>query len=190
MVWVAHSLRAESVRPPVTRPGWPPVARSRKPSGQGSARSYATRRDAMTLSWTGGRGVCELTVPQWLADLSRGPHGRLRARWLLFDAEAGVRVHRVPGVRRRPASTAPRPPSRTVPRRTTAHSYPCTAPGSTPTTGPLARSSAAPPSEALPRRGSSNPRSSHAHRLTSTVTQASVDQRRKVGPENTRATSH
>ena len=85
MVWVAHSLLVEPVRHPVIQAGLA-TGRTLEEAHWGGL-CEVIERDAMTLSWTGGRGVHELTVPQWLTDFSRGPQGRLRARWLLFTTE-------------------------------------------------------------------------------------------------------
>jgi ribosomal protein S12 methylthiotransferase accessory factor len=90
MVWVSHSLLVEPVRHPVIQAGLA-TGRSLEEARWGGL-CEVIERDAMTLSWTGGRGMHELTVPQWLTDFSRGPAGRLRTRWLLFAAEFGVPV--------------------------------------------------------------------------------------------------
>ncbi|WP_198152935.1 YcaO-like family protein [Pseudofrankia sp. DC12] len=49
-------------------------------------------RDAMTLSWHGGRGLREAVAPDWLRDLCRGPQGVLDVRFLAFDDEFGEPV--------------------------------------------------------------------------------------------------
>ncbi|MBB6403425.1 YcaO-like family protein [Arthrobacter sp. AZCC_0090] len=90
MVWVAHSLFVAPVRHPVIQAGLA-TGRTLEEARWGGL-CEVIERDAMTLSWTGGRGVHELSVPQWLADFSRGPEGRLRTRWLLFATEFGVPV--------------------------------------------------------------------------------------------------
>ncbi|MDJ0409443.1 MULTISPECIES: YcaO-like family protein [Rhodococcus] len=49
-------------------------------------------RDAMTLSWYGGRGVHEVSVPTWLRQFARGPQGRLDTRFYSFTTEFGIPV--------------------------------------------------------------------------------------------------
>ncbi|WP_250445185.1 YcaO-like family protein [Actinotalea sp. C106] len=49
-------------------------------------------RDAMTLSWYGGRGVLALVVPPWLELMGRGPGGALTTRWIALHQEFGVPV--------------------------------------------------------------------------------------------------
>ncbi len=49
-------------------------------------------RDAMTLSWSGGAGVVELTPPDWLAAFSRGPRGALITRYLGLSSAFAVPV--------------------------------------------------------------------------------------------------
>lgn len=90
MVWVSHSLLVEPVRHPVIQAGLA-TGRTLEEARWGGL-CEVIERDAMTLSWTGGRGVHELLVPPWLADFSRGPAGRLRTRRLLFASEFGVPV--------------------------------------------------------------------------------------------------
>ncbi|MGV8875001.1 MAG: YcaO-like family protein [Rhodococcus sp. (in: high G+C Gram-positive bacteria)] len=49
-------------------------------------------RDAMTLSWYGGRGVHDVSVPTWLQQFAMGPHGLLDTHFYSFTTEFGIPV--------------------------------------------------------------------------------------------------
>ena len=80
--------------PPADEPDHPGRSR-RGPSSEFAcwgALCEILERDAMTLSWYGGRGVHEVSVPTWLRQFARGPQGRLDTRFYSFTTEFGIPV--------------------------------------------------------------------------------------------------
>ncbi|KPM54168.1 hypothetical protein ACG83_19325 [Frankia sp. R43] len=94
LVWVSWNAPAAAHPVPRTNPiiqaGL--AAGPDRASAEGGALLEVVERDAMTMSWFGGRGLREALPPGWLRDFCRGPQGALDVRFLAFDDEFGVPV--------------------------------------------------------------------------------------------------
>jgi len=90
LVWVSHSLSRRPLLHPVIQAGLA-TGRTRDEALWGGL-CEVIERDAMTIAWTGGGGMIDLTVPSWLTDFAQGPHGALEVRWLRFPHESGLPV--------------------------------------------------------------------------------------------------
>ncbi|MBL7493702.1 YcaO-like family protein [Frankia sp. AgB1.9] len=89
LVWVSWNAPAARHDVPHTHPVIQAglAAGADQTSAETGALLEVIERDAMTLSWSGGRGVHQVVTPQWLRDFCQGPRGALDVRLLAFDDE-------------------------------------------------------------------------------------------------------
>jgi ribosomal protein S12 methylthiotransferase accessory factor len=94
LVWVSWNAPAAAHSAPRTNPVIQAglAAGPDRASAEWGALLEVVERDAMTMSWYGGRGLREAVPPRWLRDFCQGPRGALRVRFLAFDDEFGVPV--------------------------------------------------------------------------------------------------
>lgn len=92
--WVTY-LRAEPTHaePRTNLTAYGGIAAGRSlAEAEWSALRELVERDAVTFAWTGGGTIAPLVVPDWLADLARGPRDLLSVRFMRFPAATGLPV--------------------------------------------------------------------------------------------------
>ncbi|ORT53500.1 YcaO-like family protein [Frankia sp. KB5] len=94
LVWASWNLPSVGQGVPLTNPVMQAglATGPDRASAETGALLEVLERDAMTMSWQGGRGLRQVAVPRWLRDFCRGPRGALDTRFLAFDDEFGVPV--------------------------------------------------------------------------------------------------
>ncbi|MEX5635119.1 YcaO-like family protein [Parafrankia sp. FMc2] len=89
LVWVSWNAPSAGNQAPRTNPVMQAglAAGPDRLSAETGALLEVIERDAMTLSWYGGRGLRRAVPPRWLRDFCQGPRGVLDVHFLAFDDE-------------------------------------------------------------------------------------------------------
>lgn len=89
LVWVSWTAPSAGHDAPRTNPVMQAglAAGADRVSAETGALLEVIERDAMTLSWHGGRGLRQAVLPRWLRDFCQGPQGVFDVRFLAFDNE-------------------------------------------------------------------------------------------------------